>query len=51
MQDPTWNLPVSGNVVDLIAGRDVLSRRLLLLILVRRFTLLVVLDLDGIEFD
>ena len=46
---PTWRLPVSGHVDVLLPL--VLVGRLMLMVLIGRFTGLVVLDLGGKEFD
>ena len=47
----TWQLPVLGRVVDLVAHMMVLGETILLLVFARRFVGFVVLVRDGKEID
>ena len=55
LQDTSWQLPVPGRVVDLVAADDGAGEedgeRFLLVVFARRFAGLVVLVRDGKEFD
>ena len=48
---PTWRLPVPGHVVDLVAAHVGAGGEALVVILVKRFSGLVVLVPGGKEFD
>ena len=48
---PTWRLPASGHVVDLVTDAADIGREAVADGAFRRFTGIVVLDLGGKEFD